>query len=116
MINRSTDMNVAAEPVTHRLPSFEHPTSTSSLAVVTYLCGQIDSFPTCCVCLRAQLHETTKSDSPCYRRPHGEADMAPHVGFDTEQIRDKARKDLLYLLSGVSLLNCNTASVKAYSS
>lgn len=27
--------------------------------------------------------------------------MAPHVGFDTEQIRDKARKDLLYLLSGV---------------
>jgi lysine-specific histone demethylase 1 len=28
--------------------------------------------------------------------------MAPHVGFDTEQIRDKARKDLLYLLEGVS--------------
>jgi hypothetical protein len=28
--------------------------------------------------------------------------MAPHVGFDTDQIRDKARKDLLYLLEGVS--------------
>jgi vacuolar protein sorting-associated protein 33A len=28
--------------------------------------------------------------------------MAPHVGFDTEQIRDKARKDILYLLEGVS--------------
>lgn len=28
--------------------------------------------------------------------------MAPPVGFDTEQIRDKARKDLLYLLSVVS--------------
>ncbi|KAI0136699.1 hypothetical protein BJ170DRAFT_602804 [Xylariales sp. AK1849] len=28
--------------------------------------------------------------------------MAPHVGFDTEQIRDKARKDLLYLLEEVS--------------
>ncbi|KAK6067014.1 Lysine-specific histone demethylase 1A [Seiridium cupressi] len=27
--------------------------------------------------------------------------MAPHVGFDTEQIRDKARKDLLYLLESV---------------
>ncbi|KAI1765327.1 vacuolar protein sorting 33A-like protein [Hypoxylon sp. FL1150] len=27
--------------------------------------------------------------------------MAPHVGFDAEQIRDKARKDLLYLLEGV---------------
>lgn len=28
--------------------------------------------------------------------------MAPPLGFDTEQIRDKARKDLLYLLSVVS--------------
>lgn len=28
--------------------------------------------------------------------------MAPHVGFDAEQIREKARKDLLYLLEGVS--------------
>jgi hypothetical protein len=28
--------------------------------------------------------------------------MAPHAGFDTEQVRDKARKDLLYLLEGVS--------------
>ncbi|KAI1264118.1 Sec1-like protein [Xylariaceae sp. FL1019] len=27
--------------------------------------------------------------------------MAPYVGFDTEHIRDKARKDLLYLLEGV---------------
>ncbi|KAH8880692.1 Sec1-like protein [Thozetella sp. PMI_491] len=27
--------------------------------------------------------------------------MAPHVGFDTEQIREKAKKDLLYLLEGV---------------
>jgi hypothetical protein len=27
--------------------------------------------------------------------------MAPHAGFDTGQIRDKARKDLLYLLEGV---------------
>ncbi|KAI1333296.1 Sec1-like protein [Xylariaceae sp. FL0255] len=27
--------------------------------------------------------------------------MAPHVGFDPEYIRDKARKDLLYLLEGV---------------
>ncbi|KAF2972918.1 hypothetical protein GQX73_g556 [Xylaria multiplex] len=27
--------------------------------------------------------------------------MAPHVGFDTEHIRDKARKDLLLLLEGV---------------
>ncbi|KAB8303362.1 hypothetical protein EYC80_004794 [Monilinia laxa] len=27
--------------------------------------------------------------------------MAPHVGFDTDQIKDKARKDLLYLLEGI---------------
>ncbi|KAI0200298.1 Sec1-like protein [Astrocystis sublimbata] len=27
--------------------------------------------------------------------------MAPHVGFDTEHLRDKARKDLLHLLEGV---------------
>ncbi|KAI1152164.1 Sec1-like protein [Nemania diffusa] len=27
--------------------------------------------------------------------------MAPHVGFDTEHVRDKARKDLLHLLEGV---------------
>ncbi|KAI1774134.1 vacuolar protein sorting 33A-like protein [Hypoxylon cercidicola] len=27
--------------------------------------------------------------------------MAPHVGFDAEQIREKSRKDLLYLLEGV---------------
>jgi hypothetical protein len=29
--------------------------------------------------------------------------MALPLGFDTEQIRDKARKDLLYLLSVVSM-------------
>lgn len=34
--------------------------------------------------------------------PHVELTMAPHAGFDTDQIRDKARKDLLYLLEGVS--------------
>lgn len=28
--------------------------------------------------------------------------MAPHVGFDTEHIQDKARKDLLDLLESVS--------------
>ena len=28
--------------------------------------------------------------------------MAPQPGFDTEQVKDKARKDLLYLLEGVS--------------
>lgn len=28
--------------------------------------------------------------------------MAPHAGFDSDQIKDKARKDLLYLLEGVS--------------
>ncbi|KAK3394187.1 Sec1-like protein [Podospora didyma] len=27
--------------------------------------------------------------------------MAPHAGFDIEQVREKARKDLLYLLEGV---------------
>jgi len=28
--------------------------------------------------------------------------MAPHAGFDAEQIKEKARKDLLYLLEEVS--------------
>jgi hypothetical protein len=28
--------------------------------------------------------------------------MAPHAGFETDQIKDKAKKDLLYLLEGVS--------------
>lgn len=28
--------------------------------------------------------------------------MAPHTAFDTDQIKDKARKDVLYLLEGVS--------------
>jgi hypothetical protein len=28
--------------------------------------------------------------------------MAPHAGFDTDSIKDKARKDLLNLLEGVS--------------
>ncbi len=34
--------------------------------------------------------------------------MASHASFDTEQIKDKARKDLLYLLEGVSraVLTC----------
>lgn len=34
--------------------------------------------------------------------PHVELIMAPYAGFDTDQIKDKARKDLLYLLEGVS--------------
>ena len=34
--------------------------------------------------------------------PHVELTMAPHVGFHTDQIKDKSRKDLLYLLEGVS--------------
>ena len=33
--------------------------------------------------------------------PHVELTMAPHAGFDTDQIKDKSRKDLLYLLEGV---------------
>ena len=33
---------------------------------------------------------------------HTQLTMAPHTGFDTDQIKDKARKDLLYLLEGVS--------------
>jgi len=33
---------------------------------------------------------------------HGTLTMAPHAGFDTDHIKDKARKDLLYLLEGVS--------------
>jgi hypothetical protein len=28
--------------------------------------------------------------------------MAPHAGFDTDSIKQKARKDLLNLLEGVS--------------
>jgi hypothetical protein len=32
--------------------------------------------------------------------------MAPHAGFDTDQVKDKARKDLLYLLEGVSKDYC----------
>lgn len=30
--------------------------------------------------------------------------MAPYVGFDTDHFKEKARKDLLYLLEGVSKL------------
>jgi len=30
--------------------------------------------------------------------------MAPHAEFDTEQVKEKARKDLLYLLEGVCLI------------
>ncbi len=32
--------------------------------------------------------------------------MAPRAGFDTEQVHDKARKDLLHLLEGVSQPSC----------
>lgn len=32
--------------------------------------------------------------------------MAPRAEFSTEQIRGKARKDLLYLLEGVSKAHC----------
>ena len=35
--------------------------------------------------------------------------MSPYAGFDPEKIKDKARKDLLYLLEGVrtpKLLSC----------
>lgn len=31
-----------------------------------------------------------------------ELTMAPHAGFETESIKEKARKDLLHLLEGVS--------------
>jgi hypothetical protein len=34
---------------------------------------------------------------------YGVLTMAPHAGFNTSQIKDKARKDLLYLLEGVRL-------------
>lgn len=34
--------------------------------------------------------------------PHVELTMAPHAGFKTDEIKEKARKDLLYLLEGVS--------------
>ena len=40
---------------------------------------------------------------PNIETPHGElTTMAPRAVFDTEQVRDKARKDLLHLLEGVS--------------
>lgn len=32
--------------------------------------------------------------------------MAPHPGIDTDEIRDKARKDLLDLLEGVCKNSC----------
>lgn len=42
-------------------------------------------------------------DPPNTQTPHGGlVTMAPRAGFDTEQIREKARKDLLHLLEGVS--------------
>jgi len=34
--------------------------------------------------------------------PHVELIMAPHAGFDPDSIKQKARKDLLHLLEGVS--------------
>ncbi len=36
--------------------------------------------------------------------PPAQPAMAPYSGLDTEQIKDKARKDLLTLLEGVSEL------------
>jgi len=37
--------------------------------------------------------------------------MAPYAGFDPEKIKDKARKDLLYLLEGVRyFLRCPPTS------
>lgn len=39
--------------------------------------------------------------------------MAPHAGFDTNQIKDKARKDLLYLLEGVSKASPSPKLLKA---
>ena len=38
----------------------------------------------------------------CPVNPHVELVMAPHAGFDTDLIKQKARKDLLNLLEGVS--------------
>jgi hypothetical protein len=51
----------------------------------------------------SQCCDRSLRPSPCnFTFVHGEPIMAPPLGFDTEQIRDKARKDLLYLLSVVS--------------
>lgn len=36
--------------------------------------------------------------------------MAPRTEFSTEQVRSKARKDLLYLLEGVSKAHCRLES------
>jgi hypothetical protein len=41
-------------------------------------------------------------ESRPHQHPHVELTMAPHAGFETDQIKDKAKKDLLYLLEGVS--------------
>lgn len=44
-----------------------------------------------------------RGSTPNIETPHGElTTMAPRAVFDTEQVRDKARKDLLHLLEGVS--------------
>jgi hypothetical protein len=40
--------------------------------------------------------------SPQCINPHVELIMAPHAGFDPDSIKQKARKDLLHLLEGVS--------------
>lgn len=36
--------------------------------------------------------------------------MTPRAEFDTEQVRDKARKDLLHLLEGVSRMHLASAA------
>jgi hypothetical protein len=45
-----------------------------------------------------------------YGSPHVELAMAPRAGLDTSQIKDKARKDLLYLLEGVSKAPVSSAA------
>jgi hypothetical protein len=52
--------------------------------------------------LELEPSSSSRPSSQTVFRPHVELTMAPHVGFDTDQIKDKARKDLLYLLEGVS--------------
>lgn len=73
-------------------------------------CGSRES-PTspwrwCVICssskLTAQTQASNLGDLFCNINPHVEVIMAPHAGFDTETIKQKARKDLLNLLEGVS--------------
>jgi hypothetical protein len=46
-------------------------------------------------------HSHSHSHTVCIN-PHTELIMAPHAGFDPDSIKQKARKDLLHLLEGVS--------------